>query len=592
MKKWKLLYKNPKSKISHLRQDFDGQANPKSIIRIILNNRGLKTKKEIDEFLKPDLKKITVASVGIDKKHLKKTIKRIKRAIAKEEEVIVFGDYDVDGISGAAILWETLTEAGAKALPYIPHRLDEGYGLSKIGIDNLLLKNPKIKLIITVDNGIVASEAVEHANKKGIDIIITDHHVPSKNLPKAYAIFHTTKLCGAGVAYLLAQEISNFKFQISNKKIQNTKYKILSTHLELVALATIADLVPLTRANRTLVKFGIEELRATKRPGLLALIKEAEIDKSKIDVFEIGHVIDPRLNAMGRLEYAMDSLRLLCTKDLKMAETLAKKLISTNKRRQELTISAFEHARLKIINQSIRPLRIPQDKQAQDKKSQIPNLLFIAHESYQQGVIGLVAGRLVEEFYRPTIVLSIGEKYSKASARSISGFNIIEFIRTASDLLVDAGGHPMAAGFTVETAKLSLVQRKLEQLAEELLDEDKLIRSVRIDCELDLSFIDKKLYDVLQKLAPFGMGNPQPTFITKNITIKDMRLVGADGKHLKLRVSQSNSPEQLDAIGFSMGGFSEKIRIGNTVDLIYTIEQNEWNGNNRLQLKIKDLRKD
>src|SRR3989344_2912910 len=432
MKKWKLLY-NHKSKVDE-------------IVKILLKNRGLTNKKEIDRFLNPRLSGVTAKSVGINKNQLEKTIKRINKAIKKKEEVIVFGDYDVDGISGAAILWETLTEAGAKALPYIPHRLDEGYGLSKIGIDNLLLKNPKIKLIITVDNGIVANEAVEYANKKGIDIIITDHHVPpaggTKNLPKAYAIFHTTKLCGAGVAYLLAKEISNFKFQISNK-YQSPKTKIQNNHLELVSLATIADLVPLTGANRTLVKFGIEKLRTTKRPGLLALIKEAEIDKSKIDVFEIGHIIAPRLNAMGRLEYAMDSLRLLCTKDLERAEALAKKLISTNKRRQEMTIETFEHAKSKIKNQSI--------QQAQDKKSKIKSLIFIAHESYQQGVIGLVAGRLVEEFYRPAIVLSIGEKYSKASARSIKGFNIIEFIRTASDLLVDAGGHPMAAGFTVET---------------------------------------------------------------------------------------------------------------------------------------------
>jgi len=563
MKKWKLLY-NHKPQID-------------AIVKIILSNRGLKTKKEIDEFLKPDLKKITAVSVGIDKKHLEKTIKRINKAIAKKEEVIVFGDYDVDGISGAAILWETLTEAGAKAMPYIPHRLDEGYGLSKIGIDNLLLKNPKIKLIITVDNGIVASKAVEYANKKGIDIIITDHHVPlaggSKNLPKAYAIFHTTKLCGAGVAYLLAQEISNFKFQISNK-YQSPKTKIQNNHLELVSLATIADLVPLTGANRTLVKFGIEKLRTTKRPGLLALIKEAEIDKSKIDVFEIGHIIAPRLNAMGRLEYAMDSLRLLCTKDLERAEVLATKLGSTNKRRQELTIEAFEHAKSKIKNQ----------------KSKIKSLIFLGDESYQQGVIGLVAGRLVEEFYRPSIVLSVGKKYSKASARSISGFNIIEFIRGASDLLVDAGGHPMAAGFTVETAKLSLLQKKLEQLAEELLDKDKLTRSVRIDCELDLSFIDKKLYDVLQKLAPFGMGNPTPVFLSKNLVVEDMRLVGNDGLHLKLRVQKDG--KYFDAIGFGLGDRADEVRIGSKIDLVYTIEENEWNGNNRLQLKIKDLRKD
>ena len=562
MKKWKLLY-NHKPQID-------------AIVKIILSNRGLKTKKEIDEFLKPDLKKITAVSVGIDKKHLEKTIKRINKAIAKKEEVIVFGDYDVDGISGAAILWETLTEAGAKAMPYIPHRLDEGYGLSKIGIDNLLLKNPKIKLIITVDNGIVASKAVEYANKKGIDIIITDHHVPlaggSKNLPKAYAIFHTTKLCGAGVAYLLAQEISNFKFQISNK-YQSPKTKIQNNHLELVSLATIADLVPLTGANRTLVKFGIEKLRTTKRPGLLALIKEAEIDKSKIDVFEIGHIIAPRLNAMGRLEYAMDSLRLLCTKDLERAEVLATKLGSTNKRRQELTIEAFEHAKSKIKNQ----------------KSKIKSLIFLGDESYQQGVIGLVAGRLVEEFYRPSIVLSVGKKYSKASARSISGFNIIEFIRGASDLLVDAGGHPMAAGFTVETAKLSLLQKKLEQLAEELLDKDKLTRSVRIDCELDLSFIDKKLYDVLQKLAPFGMGNPTPVFLSKNLVVEDMRLVGNDGLHLKLRVQKDG--KYFDAIGFGLGDRADEVRIGSKIDLVYTIEENEWNGNNRLQLKIKNLKK-
>src|SRR3990167_9726110 len=388
MKKWKLLY-NHKSKVDE-------------IVKILLKNRRLTNKKEIDRFLNPRLSGVTAKSVGINKNQLEKTIKRINKAIKKKEEVIVFGDYDVDGISGAAILWETLTEAVAKALPYIPHRLDEGYGLSKIGIDNLLLKNPKIKLIITVDNGIVASEAVEYANKKGIDIIITDHHVPSKNLPNAHAIFHTTKLCGAGVAWLLSQEILNSKFEILNKSQITNHESQTNQHLELVALATVADLVPLTEANRTLVKFGIEDLRKTKRLGLLALIKEAGIDKDLIDIFEIGHVIAPRLNAMGRLEYAMDSLRLLCTKDLKRAEALTEKLGSTNKRRQELTISAFEHARLKITN-------LPDGKAG--LKSQIPKLLFIAHESYQQGVIGLVAGRLVEEFYRPSIVLSIGEKY-------------------------------------------------------------------------------------------------------------------------------------------------------------------------------------
>ncbi|MEK7502342.1 MAG: single-stranded-DNA-specific exonuclease RecJ, partial [Patescibacteria group bacterium] len=545
--------------------------------KVLLANRGIKTKKEIEEFLNPRLENVTVESVGIYKKQLKKAIVRIESAIKKKEEVIVFGDYDVDGICGSAILWETLTEAGAKALPYIPHRLDEGYGLSKIGIDNLLLKNPRIKIIITVDNGIVAGKAVEYANKKGIDIIITDHHVPSKNLPKAYAIVHTTKLCGAGVAYLLAQEIKNVILRRSRRisgsfaSAQDDNGKG-NTHLELVALATIADLVPLTGANRILIKFGIEALRKTKRPGLLALIKEAEIDKDLIDIFEIGHVIAPRLNAMGRLEYAMDSLRLLCTKDLKRAEALAKELISTNKRRQELTIEALEHARMKI----------------QNSKVKTQNLIFIAHESYQQGVIGLVAGRLVEEFYRPSIVLSIGEKYSKASARSISGFNIIEFIREASDLLVDAGGHPMAAGFTVETSKIAVLEKKFEELAIALLNTKKLERILMIDTQISLKDITNNFYSNLLKLSPFGIGNPKPTFVSRKVAIEDMRLVGVDGKHLKLRLQQSTV---LDAIAFGMGERENELHIGDAIDVVYTIDQDKWNGNNRLQLKIKDLRK-
>ena len=559
---------------------YNHKSKVDEIVKILLKNRGLTNKKEIDRFLNPRLSGVTAKSVGINKNQLEKTIKRINKAIKKKEEVIVFGDYDVDGISGAAILWETLTEAGAKALPYIPHRLDEGYGLSKIGIDNLLLKNPKIKLIITVDNGIVASEAVEYANKKGIDIIITDHHVPSKNLPNAHAIFHTTKLCGAGVAWLLSQEILNSKFEILNKSQITNHESQTNQHLELVALATVADLVPLTEANRTLVKFGIEDLRKTKRLGLLALIKEAGIDKDLIDIFEIGHVIAPRLNAMGRLEYAMDSLRLLCTKDLKRAEALTEKLGSTNKRRQELTISAFEHARLKITN-------LPAGKAG--LKSQIPKLLFIAHESYQQGVIGLVAGRLVEEFYRPSIVLSIGEKYSKASARSIPGFNIIEFIRGASDLLVDAGGHPMAAGFTVETSKIAVLEKKFEELAVKLLDTEKLKRILNIDLEVLLSYINFEFYKKLQKLAPFGIGNPTPVFLSKNLTVEDMRLVGNDGLHLKLRVQKDG--KYFDAIGFGLGDRANEIRIGDKIDLVYTIDEDRWNGNSRIQLKIKDFRK-
>ena len=543
MKKWKIL----------------NELRINDLIKILLENREIKTKKEVGDFLNPKIETVTAKSVGIENSNLKKAIRRIQLAIKNKEQIVVFGDYDVDGICGTAILWETLNALGAKVTPYIPHRIDEGYGLSSKGISNVKLQISNVGLIITVDNGIVANKAVDFANKKGIDVIITDHHVPSKSLPKAFSIVHTTKLCGTGVAYLLSH---NFKFQISNFKSRD------DDHLSLVALATVADLVPLKGANRTLLKFGLKELRETKRVGLLELFKEAGLKKEAIGVYEIGHMISPRLNAMGRLEYAMDSLRLICTNNQKRAESLAQLLGSTNRERQSLTLDSTLHAITKIKNQ----------------KSKIKKLLFISHETYEQGVIGLIAGKLVEEFYRPAIVVSKGVKFSKASARSVRGFNIIEFIREHSSYLVDAGGHPMAAGFTVETTKLLELQKTLEDRAELVINEDLLTRSLKIDCELALSFIDLNLYESLQKLAPFGMGNPEPTFISKDVVVEDVRLVGAEGKHLKLKF-------RIEGIAFGMGEMSSKIHIGDKVDIVYTIDENEWNGEKRLQLKIKDIQK-
>ncbi|MEK7450682.1 MAG: single-stranded-DNA-specific exonuclease RecJ [Patescibacteria group bacterium] len=576
MKKWKILNK--------LRTG--------DIAKVLLENRGIKTRKEVEEFLNPKLDKVTAESVGINKRELQKAINRIKTAIKNKEEIVVFGDYDVDGICGTAILWERLNGLGAEVMPYIPHRIDEGYGLSSKGISNVKLQISNVKLIITVDNGIVANEAVKFANDQGIDVIITDHHVPAKVLPKALAIVHTTKLCGTGVAYLLAQSLlSVLSPQLSDKGQsvfdqsvptnrqqinQNPKTEnrepITDSHLELVALATVADLVPLVGANRTLLKFGLEKLKKTKRIGLLELFKEAELDPAKIDVYAIGHIIAPRLNAMGRLEYAMDSLRLVCAKNKDKAKALALKLGSTNRERQQVTIETSEQAILSV------------------RKEKKGKLLFVANEKYQQGVIGLVAGKLVEEFYKPAIVISKGEKFSKASARSVSGFNIIEFIRKSSDLLVDAGGHPMAAGFTVETAKLVVLEKRLRELGEKDIDINSLTRTLKIDCELPLTFVMSELYDSIQKLSPFGMGNPEPTFLSKNVIIEDMRLVGMEGKHLKLVVSSQKLDVKFDAIAFGMGERAGEIKIGDKMDIAYTISQDEWNGNKRLQLKIKDLK--
>jgi len=526
------------------------------VIKTLLENRGIKTKKEIEEFLNPDLTNVTPENVGINLKELKKAVQRINTAIKDKEQIVVFGDYDADGLCASAILWETLNSSGAKVLPYIPSREKEGYGISEKAIENLVNKLPETKLIITVDNGIVANEIVEDIKKKGIDVIITDHHLPSKTLPKALAIIHSTKLSGAGVAFLLSKEIEG---------------KESEDHLALVAIATIADLVPLTFANRTLVRFGIDSLRKTKRVGLVELINEAGIELSRIGTYDIGHIIAPRLNATGRIGDALESLRLICTKDNKKASLLAQKIERINKERQDITLEAMLHASEKVKKDNLK-----------DKK-----LLFIADESYQQGIIGLIAGRLSEEFYRPSIVISKGKEFSRASARSVKGFNIIEFIRQASEFLTASGGHAMAAGFTVETVNLEKLKEKLEKLSEKLIDIKKLVRVQRIDCEIPLELINLEFFKEIKKLEPFGMNNPMPVFYSSAI-IENIRLVGKDGKHLRLSL-RTDSGFRIDGIGFGIGEKYSTLALGKNADIVYTIDENEWNGEKKLQLKIKNI---
>jgi single-stranded-DNA-specific exonuclease len=555
MKKWQLEYK-PKTLNLKLQNE--------DIVKILLENRGIKTKKERDNFLNPDLSDVTPQSVNINDQQLKKALIRIQTAIKEKQAIIVFGDYDVDGICASAILWETLNSLGANVMPYIPSRFEEGYGLSEKGIVNLKSQIPNPKLIITVDNGIVANDAVDVANKNGIDVIITDHHVPAEKLPNALAIVHTTALCGAGVAWLLAQQL----------KTENLKPKIDKTenHLELVVLATIADLVPLTNSNRILVYFGLQKLRQTKRPGLLALINKSGIKKEEIDTYHIGHMLAPRLNAMGRLASAMDSLRLVCTNNIQKAEALAEVLNKTNLERQQITQEALAHAKGKA------------------EKSGIKDLLFIADESYQQGIVGLVAGRMVEEYYRPSIIISKGEKVSRASARSVKGFNIVEFLREASDLLIDVGGHPMAAGFTVETDKLELLKKRLFESIKKLLKKEHLERILRIDLKLKPELINYDIYSEIQKLAPFGMGNTEPTFVTKSLTVSDLRVIGKDSKHLKLKFTIDNSELKINGIWFGVGD-KNNLKIGDKVDVVYTMTENNWNGYKNIELKVKDIAK-
>lgn len=512
------------------------------IVETLLKNRDIKNR---EEFLNPtNPASLTPSSVGIDPKQVKKAISRINTAIKNKESIVVYGDYDADGMCSTAIVWETLKDLGAKIMPFIPLREKEGYGLSIDGIDSILAdqKYDNPKLIISVDSGIVANEAVDYAKSKNIDVIILDHHEKPEKVPSAYAIVHTTELCAAGISYIFCKEIG-------------------SPPLELASIATVTDLMPLIGPNRSIVKYGLKELNQTTRPGLRALFDLADIEK--VGTYEIGYMIGPRLNASGRIESALTGLRLLCTTIKEKAMEYAKDLDRINRDRQTMLEEQVQHAMLLTITNTER-------------------IIIAEHESYHQGVIGLIAGKLTEKYYLPSIVIAKGETISKASARSISGFNIIEAIRGGEKLLINAGGHPMAAGFSIENLQIETFKNLITKVASEKITGEMLERTLKVDMRLNIKHLTLNLYEEIQQMAPFGIGNPEPVFASE-VTIQDIRTVGAEGKHLKLKL------ENFDAIAFGKGDIARDLKIGNKVKIAYTLDLNTWNNRQNLQLKIKDI---
>ncbi len=560
MKKWEILEnQNSKFKIQNSKTD---------ILQILLKNRGITNQKDIDDFLNPTLANVTLDSVGLDNKELEKAAQRIKKAIDGKESIVVYTDYDADGITSGAIVWETLFHFGAKVMPFVPHRVKEGYGLSKIGID-FIKDEYKTSLMITVDHGVTACEKIEYAKSLGLDTIILDHHLLPKKLPETSALVHTTKLCSGGIAWIFC----NYLFTRFTPEFVKSQDPVVSNvrNLDLAVIATIADLVPLTGSNRVIVKYGLNEINKTRRIGLNAMIKDAGLIKGKIDVYEIGHMLAPRINAMGRMTHALDALRLICTKDKDRALSLAGQLSVVNRNRQEKTVEATLLA-LNLV-----------------KREKQTKLIFISNPEFGEGIIGLVAGKLTEEFNLPSIVISEGDVLSKASARSVNGFNIVEIIRKAGDLLEDIGGHPGAAGFTVATANIQKLKMKLIDIAQNELKEEHLMKKLKIDTVLPISEIDIRLYEEIQKLKPFGMGNPEPVFASLQVEVVGCGQVGRDKKHLKLKLKDEKN-NSIDAIGFNFGDLFRKINPGMKIDIAYKIMLDEWNGNNRLQLQIKDVK--
>lgn len=553
MRQWKILHSEP---LTH-------QVSSDEIVRILLGRRGVTDEMAVQAFLHPSLDQVTIKAAGISRSAVGGAIRRIRSAISAKEPITIYTDYDVDGVCAGAMIWETLHGLGADILPYIPHRQREGYGLSRSGIEQIHREH-RTSLLITADHGITAVEQIAYAKSLGMDTIVLDHHIMPNILPEVTALVHTTKLCAAGIAWLFSREVI--------RQLGKPGFRADTADLDLAALATVADLVPLAGINRVLVAYGLDELRRTKRIGLQAMIAEADIDKENIDVYTIGHILAPRINAMGRVTHAMDALRLLCTRDMVRAKQLARLLESTNRERQNMTEEATANA-----------LEIARKQFESGAK-----LLFVHSPSYPQGIIGLVAGRLTQEFYRPAIVVSEGKEYSKASARSIAGCNIVEMIRTAADMLESVGGHPMAAGFTISTKRLSALSDHLSRQMSAWTD-DALTPTLTVDAVISSDRVTESFADAVGLLSPFGIGNPQPVFASMRARLTGMKQVGNDGKHLKCAVSKSDG-NSIDAIGFGMGHLFETIARSQPTDIAYAVERNTWNGQSRLQLKLRDIK--
>ena len=545
----------------------------------LLWNRGIDDPTKVEAFLKGETRLDDPFRI----QGMNEAVTRIRRAIRLGERIAVYGDFDADGVTATALLVQTLSALGAFVRPYIPHRVDEGYGLNNNALAELAREGQQ--LVITVDCGIRSVEEVAFANRLGLDVIVTDHHSIGPELPPALAAINPKRqdcpypfkgLAGVGLAYKLAQALLRSHRQTpirAGLAVGLAEEELL----DLVALGTVADLAPLLDENRMLVQRGLAKLNRTQRPGLQAMMGVAGAAPGQVTATTIGFALGPRLNAAGRLDSAMLSYELLLTDDVFKASQLAGQLNALNARRQQVTAEAFQQAQAQI-----------------EANGSDEYLHVAASEQFLAGIVGLVAGRLVEQYYRPAIVMELGQQQSRGSARSIGEFDITAALDrcAAEGLLVRHGGHAAAAGLTVENRKLPALTARLRAIAAEALAEKDLRPPLLIDQEIALGDVDYAVLGLLQEMEPTGYANPQPRLLSRNLLVRDARKVGADGAHLKLTVSDpaagSRSGQSWDAIAFRQGHWYGNLP--RAVDLVYSLEENVWNGNRRLQLVVEDLR--
>ena len=540
----------------------------------ILFKRGIDTPEKIESFLHPDYDRDIYDPFLF--KEMKKAIERIQKAKEENEYVAIFGDYDADGVTSASILKEALENLGIKTKVYIPDKKLEGYGMNKKAVEKLA--NEKVSLIITVDCGISNFAEVEIANENGIDVIIADHHHVPVKIPKAFAIINPwmedsgypfAQLAGVGVAFKVVQAIYK---TLLPKEFEKTKWM-----LDLVAIGTVADCVPLIDENRTIVKYGLLVLSKTKRIGLQEIFKVAriQVDENNFpDTHKISFQIAPRINAAGRMEHANSAFQLINEKDIISARTLALELEDNNQKRQKTTQKVVEE--VKVLAQN----------SFKDKK-----FIFAVGEHFPIGIVGLAAGKIAESFNKPTAILFKGEEISQGSFRSIPHVNIIECIEKCAKHLVKFGGHSQAAGISIKNENLDIFYEELNSLVEKELDGKDITPEIEIDAEINAQDLDFQLAEQIQKLEPFGMNNRQPIFLMKNMVIQEIKIVGNGEKHLKFFLrSKDGSPKIFEAIGFNFNADFNHLKINDEINIIFNIEIDSWNGNKKIQLKLIDLK--
>lgn len=558
-KKWE-IYKTNEEKVEELQKKY----KLNRLLSTLLTNRGITEETKIEKFLNP---KRSDFYDPFGMPDMEKAVERILKAIENKEQIIIYGDYDVDGITSVTVLKSFLEERGIQVNVYIPNRLNEGYGLNKTAMEEIAKQGNK--LMITVDCGITAVEEVEYAKKFGIETIITDHHEPAEELPKAIAVvdakrkdnkYECRNLAGVGVVFKLIQALS-IKLKLDQKEY--LKY------LDIVCVGTISDIVPLTDENRVIVKLGLKLVEQTKNLGLKEILQSCGY--SKINSTTISFGVAPRINACGRMGHQEEALNLLLSKEEKEVKELTQKINEYNKIRQEIEKN--------IYNEAIEQI----EKERNDNK----NTIVVFGKGWHHGVIGIVSSKITELYFKPSILLCEEDGECKGSGRSIPGFDLHEALMECNDTIEKFGGHAMAVGININKEKVEEFKEEFEKIAKEK-EVDKIIPILNLDAEIKLDDVNKEMVDSLKELEPFGEANKMPIFAFRNLKIDSIRSL-SDGKHLKLSVKDNKNI--INAIGFNMGALADTYRIGDRVDIAGNLEINSFNGVDSIQINIKDIMK-